>query len=174
MMDEPLLLQFPGPLTLYPSRSKYILFFAASLCFVALGLSVLVKVDNSATSWFCLWFFAACAVVFGIYLLPGSVSLTLDADGFQIRHFYFVRTALWQNVTNLDVYCVPFSPTKLVVYIDTQLNGWRHGRWVITSMGFNAILPDTYGMSADDLAALMAQWRARVLGPLQLSELVRC
>ena len=30
-------------------------------------------------------------------------------------------------------------------------------------VGRNAALPDTYGLSADDLAQLMAQWRERAL-----------
>ncbi len=30
--------------------------------------------------------------------------------------------------------------------------------------GRNAIIPDTFGLSADDLASLMTQWRARALG----------
>ena len=126
---------------------------------------MLVKQDSSAMMWYCVLFFAFCAVVFAACLLPGSASLTLDADGFRLKQFYFVRKSRWQNVTNIDVGYAPPSRTKCVRYNDTQWSSWRLARWETALLGYNALLPDTYGMSADDLAALMAQWRDRVLGP---------
>ena len=170
-MMQALLLQFPGPLTLYPNRSKWILLFAVSASFAAFGAVVLVKQDSSAMMWFCVLFFAVCAVVFGAYLLPGSASLTLDTDGFRVKHFYFVRKSHWQTVTNIQAASAPPSRTKFVRYNDTQWNGWKLARWETARLGYNAMLPDTYGMSADDLAELMTQWRDRVLGPsFQLSD----
>ena len=165
MMVEPLLLQFPGPFTLYPSRSKFFMLFAISASFVTVGAVMLVKQNSSATMWFGVLFFALCAVVFGAYLLPNSASLTLDADGFQLKQFYFARKHRWQNVTNIDADYAPPSRIKRVRYDDSQWSGWRLARWETALLGYNATLPDTYGISADDLAALMAQWHDRALGP---------
>jgi hypothetical protein len=162
MTVEPLLSQFPKPLTLYPSRSKYFILFVVS----ALGFYmsvVLAKQDSTATIWFCVVFCTVCAIVFATYLVPGSASLTLDADGFRVKQFYFVRKSRWQNVTSINVGDSPPSRIKFVRYNDTQWSGWRLARWETAALGYNAMLPDTYGMSADDLAALMTHWRDRVL-----------
>lgn len=163
-MVQSLLLQFPGPLTLYPSRSKFFMFFAGSVSFVAIGAVELVQHGSSAMAWCCVVFFALCAVYFAATLLPGSASLTLDADGFRVKQWYFVRKARWQNVTNIDAGYPPASRTKFVWYNDTQWSGWRLAQWETARLGYNAMLPDTYGIAADDLAALMAQWRNRAMG----------
>jgi hypothetical protein len=166
-MVQSLLLQFPGPLTLYASRSKFFMLFAGSASFVAIGAVMLVQHGYSAKMWFGVLFFALCAVVFATNLVPGSASLTLDADGFRVKQFYFVRKSRWKDVTKIVSGYPPLSRarTKFVLYNDTQWSGWKLARWETATLGYNAMLPDTYGMSADDLAALMVQWRDRVLGP---------
>ena len=141
------------------------MFFAGSASFVAIGAVLLVQDGSNAKAWFCVLFFALCAVVFATNLLPGSASLTLDTDGFRVKQFYFVRTSRWKNVTNIDAGYAPPARAKFVQYNDTQWSGWRLARWETAKMGYNAMLPDTYGMAADDLAALMVQWRERALGP---------
>ena len=164
-MVQSLLLQFPGPLTLQASRSKFLRLFAGSVSFVAIGAGLMVHDGSEAMLWFGVLFFGLCAAVFAINLLPGSASLTLDTDGFRVKQFCFVRKSRWKNVTNIDAGYLPPSPIKTVQYNDTQWSGWRLARWETAKLGYNAVLPDTYGMSADDLAALMVQWRDRVLGP---------
>jgi hypothetical protein len=159
-MVQSLLSQFPGPLTLYPSRSKFLMLFAGSSAFVAVGVVTLLQDGSSAKAWFIVLFFALCAVVSAAYLLPGAASLTLDANGFRLKQFYFVRKSRWENVTNIHTGYTPPSRTKRVRYNDAQWNGWR-----IATLDYNLTFPDTYGMPADDLAALMTQWRDRVLGP---------
>jgi hypothetical protein len=52
----------------------------------------------------------------------------------------------------------------MVVYDDTTQSTKSLARINIAIVGRNAGLPDTYGLSADDLARLMAQWRERALG----------
>ena len=167
MIAQPILLQFPGPLTLYPDRSKFFIFFLGSAFVTAAGVVMLVKQDHSAMMWFSVSFFAVCALVFGAILLPGSTSLTLDADGFRLTQFYFVRQSSWQNITNISTGYTPPSRTLRVRYNDAQLSGWRLARWETALLGYNAMLPDTYGMPADDLAALMARWRDRALGSVR-------
>ena len=165
-MDQSGLSQFPGPLTLYPSGSKFFMFFAGSASFAAFGTIKLIEQQgSSAMMWSCVLFFGLCAVLFAINLLPGSASLTLDADGFRVKQCsFFARKARWQNVTNIHAACAPPSRTKFVRYNDTQWSGWKLARCETARLGYNGMLPDTFGMSADDLAALMAQWRDLALG----------
>ena len=150
-------------LTLYPSRRKSILRLAGTASFVALGVVVLAKQDNSTAMWFCVSFFAICVLIFFVFLLPGSASLTLNMNCFRIKTLYFVRKSKWQNVTNIHAASEPISGLQLVRYNDTQWNGWKLAKWETSRLGYNAALPDTYGMSADDLAELINRWRDRAL-----------
>ena len=139
--------------------------FAGSVLFVAVSAVMLAQDGGDAKAWSVVLFFALGAVGFAATLLPGSASLTLDMDGFRVKQFYFVRKSRWKNVTDIDAGYLPPSPTKVVLYIDSQWSGWRLARWETTKLGYDAALPDTYGMSADDLAELMVQWRDKALSP---------
>jgi hypothetical protein len=155
--------RIPKPLILYPSRTKWILPFAGSAIFMVVGVWVLVTQDHSAAIWFSVLGSVGCSIVFATILLPGSSSLTLDADGFQMKQFYRVRKIRWQNVTNIHSGNIRPSRIKTVRYNDSQLSGGKLAKLETTTLGYNAMLPDTYGMTADDLAALMTQWRDRGL-----------
>lgn len=100
-MIQSFLLQFPGPLTLHVRRSKLSMLFAGSASFVVIGAVMLVQHGTNVMMWFSVVFFALCSVLFAINLLPGASSLTLDADGFRVISFYFVRKSRWKDVTNI-------------------------------------------------------------------------
>jgi hypothetical protein len=51
----------------------------------------------------------------------------------------------------------------MVVYDDVTQSSKAIAQLNVGIVGRNAGLPDTYGLSADDLAQLMAQWRDRAL-----------
>jgi hypothetical protein len=48
-----------------------------------------------------------------------------------------------------------------VVYDDINLTGRKIANLNVALVGRNAALPDTYGLSADDLARLIMLWRDR-------------
>jgi hypothetical protein len=156
--------RFSEPLILHPSRTKWILFLAGSVTFVAVEVWLLAtQRDNSAITWFGVFGFAAASIVFATNLIPGSSSLTLDMDGFKIKQFYKVRRTPWQNVTNIHAGNIPPSILKTVRYNDSGLSVRKLARLGTAALGYNAILPDTYGMTADELAVLMTKWRERSL-----------
>jgi hypothetical protein len=49
------------------------------------------------------------------------------------------------------------------VYDDVNVSTKRIAKFNVGIVGRNAALPDTYGLSADNLAQLMVQWRERAL-----------
>jgi hypothetical protein len=51
----------------------------------------------------------------------------------------------------------------MVVYDDAERKSTMMARASVAICGRSAGLPDTYGLSADDLAQLMARWRERAV-----------
>ena len=94
-------------------------------------------------------------------LLPGAGALTLDQEGFQTTSLFRRYHSRWHDTAGLEVVSVPPSFQKMVVYDDAKATGKAMAKLSAALAGHNAGLPDTYGLSADDLARLMNQWRAR-------------
>jgi hypothetical protein len=94
-------------------------------------------------------------------LLPGAGGLTLDRNGFRATSLFRSSSSRWQDVTGFEPASIPPSLQKLVVYDDINLTGRKIANLNVALVGRNAALPDTYGLSADDLARLMMLWRDR-------------
>ena len=108
-------------------------------------------------------FFGLCAIVFALQLAPRSTYLRLTADGFQTRSLFrqgpLVR---WSDVSEFRVERLPPSMTQMVVYDEPGTPQTRLRRFNrLLAGGEAALLPDGCGVSAQDLAALMNQWRDR-------------
>jgi hypothetical protein len=54
---------------------------------------------------------------------------------------------------------------KMVAYDDVKVAGRAVAKLNIALAGHNTALPDTYGLSAAELARVMTQWRERALPP---------
>jgi hypothetical protein len=80
-----ILARFPGPVTLYPSRRKWLLLMVGCLLFAVGG--AVEAYNGDAKEWLGVAFFGLGAIVPGLMLLHGAASLRLDADGFleQVR-----------------------------------------------------------------------------------------
>jgi hypothetical protein len=158
---DAILSRFPGPTTLYPSRTKWLL--------VVLGGGVLgsggylMVADGDRLGWLVLAFFALVSIVGAMMLLPGAGGLTLDRDGFRATSLFRSFFSRWQDVSGFESVSIPPSSQKLVVYDDINVTGRKIAQLNVAIAGHNAGLPDTYGLSAHDLARLMMLWQARAM-----------
>jgi hypothetical protein len=157
---------FPGPLTLIPSRKESWRLLKTGGFFTILGILVSFDVGISfgdrivrvlATA-----FFGVGTVMGVIDLLPGSSSLRLDENGFEITHCFRKQQFRWNAVSDFDVWTfkghrfVIFKAAKSRLGLLEKLNAaWTGGR--------NGSLPTRYGMAADDLVQLMTTWRNSAL-----------
>ena len=157
-----ILSRFPGPVTLHPSRTKWLLVFAGGALFATGG--GLMVADGKGTGWFVLIFFVLVALVGAAALLPGAGGLTLDREGFAVTNLFRSYRARWQDTTGFTAVRIPPAHQKMVMYDDAKQSGRSLAQLNVAIAGRGAGLPDTYGLSADDLAHLMAQWRERALG----------
>lgn len=113
--------------------------------------------------WASVLFFGLGAIVGAIHLVPGMSYLRLTPDGFIIKSMYRIsRPVRWDSVSEFRVAKMEFL-IKMVVF--DALARPDAGLSAINRqlVGAQAGLPDTYGRSAEDLAALLNQWRDRAL-----------
>jgi hypothetical protein len=153
--------RFPGPVTLYPSRKKWLLVFAGSALF-AVGGAWMIR-SGDGRGWLGVIFFGLGALVAAVQLLPGAGALMLDRDGFEVASLFRRHRTRWQDAAGFIAARLPRARQKMVAYDDATLGTTSLTKFNVSVIGRNAALPDTYGFSADDLAQLMARWRERAL-----------
>jgi hypothetical protein len=153
--------RFPGPLTLYPSRRKWLLVSAGGAAF-AIGGAWMIR-GGDPKGWFVLIFFAAVALVAAVAMLPGAGALTLDRDGFEITNLFRRHRIRWRDASNFTAARIPPARQRFVLFDQASASGRLVANVNVAIVGRNASLPDTYGQPADELAELMAAWRASAL-----------
>ena len=87
--------RFPGPVTLYPSRKKWLVVCLGGSAFTIGGIRMIQSGDNSG--WFVAGFFAPVAIIAAAILLPGAGRLTLDQDGFEAISLYRRNRTRWRD-----------------------------------------------------------------------------
>jgi hypothetical protein len=107
--------------------------------------------------------FGADTAMVIVLLLPGAASLTLDAAGFEVCKLNRRRRVAWAaQASGFAVGDVGVHGRRRVVIYDeagtADLIPLNRGL-----IGRNAGLPDTYGLSAEELAQPMTQWRELAL-----------
>ena len=133
------------------------------ICGLFTALGVRMVPNAGAEAWFVLMVFGLGAIIGGVMLLPGAGMLRLDRDGFETTSLFRRHGFLWQAVKGFEAIRISHSMTKMVVYDDINLSGRTLAKFNAAIAGRNAGLPDTYGLSAADLADVMTRWRERAL-----------
>ena len=131
------------------SRLRWTLLLLSSAVFAAFGVLIFfVAAGGRVAGVIIFLFFGACAGVAAFQLIVGT-QLVLAADGFTVRSMGRSVTRRWTDVENFDVFkAAAFSEIVSFRYVRGPQSG----------------LPDTFGMKASELAALMNEWRARYTG----------
>jgi hypothetical protein len=158
-----ILARFPGPVTLYPSRRKWGLVLLGAAIFTAGGIWMIQRGDSAG--WYVTIFFGLGTLIAIAVMLPGAGRLTLDQDSFEAKTLFRGYRIRWADTRGFEAKRI-FPPLgqRLVVYDYLPKHGPLNAINVSIA-GRNAGLGDNYGLSADNLARLMAQWRERALAP---------
>ena len=163
---EVLLERFPGPVRLSVGRMKFLYLMVGAAIFGGVTFSM---IQDDAVGWFAALFLwlgvLGCAVsvpIMAFFLVRGS-SIQLDREGLSIRHGWRRRLLPWGSVDGFQVSVVPGPSDQEVVVYDDVTSGGTSGAINTALTGHNAALPDSYGLSPDELAWLLNQWRERAL-----------
>ncbi|OCK53104.1 hypothetical protein BA768_00670 [Chryseobacterium sp. CBo1] len=140
------------PLILKPSKVKSIILILVSIGFVALGISLLEK--NMLIAVLNIVFFGICLLIFIINLIPDSSYLKIDERGIEMKNLFRTTFIPWQAVSSFRTKYIFVN--KMVVFdIDQKLLENS------TMKSKTGAFPDTYGMSAQKLAGLLNEYKAR-------------
>jgi hypothetical protein len=166
---EAILAKFPGPVTLRINRLKMLALFFGSLAFVVVGVLLIVfgKGDPEAVMAGIASdvFFGACALIGAVMLLPGAGSLTLDPVGFEVCSLFRRSRIAWPQANRFAVTALSLpngGKKQMLGYDNDGLQGVG-ADFSRNAIGRNSALPDAYGLSLEDLARLMTEWRERAL-----------
>jgi hypothetical protein len=154
----------PETVVLRSSRLKWLALLLASMVFVLGGALIFFAAPNGRGGGVVVaGFFGLTAVLALVQLLaPGRIELS--PDGFTIYGLGTRRTTPWSDVSSFSTaQASALSKIVTVNPADSRSLG-RAGAAVRKVVGFNRALPDTYGLSAEDLAALMNDWHRRYTG----------
>lgn len=152
------------PTVLRPSRRRLAASVAGSLCFVAIGLWM---TRAGGTNYFLglplppwvnlviMSFFGLCAVIFAVLLLPGAAYLKIGEKGFTVCSLFRQRFRPWEAVEGFGVTQIVVRKFVGVAFTPAGKQAARITRLNNRLVGFDDMLPDTYGRTAEELAALL-------------------
>lgn len=154
MTDEP-----SSTLLLRPRRAKWLLLLVASLAFTVVG-GLMIR-DGEAKGWFVAAVFGLSTLVAGGLLLPGSAYLRLTPDGFEMRSLFRSSRTRWADVAGFRAGRIGLNKLVLFSYVPSYTRSATARALASALTGTEAALPDTYGYTAEALAELLDDWRAR-------------
>ncbi|MDY0931822.1 PH domain-containing protein [Chryseobacterium sp. CFBP8996] len=140
------------PLILKPSKIKNIILILISIGFISLGISLLEK--NTLIAVLNIVFFGICLIIFIINMIPNSSYLIIDEKGIEMKNLFRTTFIPWQAVSGFKTKFIFVN--KLVTFtIDEKLLESSKMK------GKTGAFPDTYGMSAKNLANLLNEYKAK-------------
>ncbi|HRN62230.1 MAG TPA: STM3941 family protein [Luteimonas sp.] len=148
--------------TLRPSPVKWLATVAICAAFVWIGLGIMAT--HPLVAWACIVFFGLCGAIGLLNLVPGASRLLLDDDGFEIVSLFRRTRVRWADVARFGTSRVGLQHMVGFDFVDGYRGSDRLRRVNRGLSGFQAALPDTYGLKAGNLATYMearlAAWRA--------------
>jgi hypothetical protein len=146
----------PEILLLRPNRLRWVL--QGTACAGLTGLGLWLVMEGKRFGWPLFVFFALCTLV-ALAELVGDSHLRLTHYGLEVKTLTTHQAYRWQDILWFGVLRMSFSTFVAFRFADSY--GGR--RTVLREMthGADGMLPDNYGMSADELARLLADWRNR-------------
>jgi ribosomal protein S18 acetylase RimI-like enzyme len=146
--------------TLRPSRRRWSLLLAVFVAFTALGIATIVS--GEAWGWLAAIFFGL-GIPISVLVLTGRINtLHLTPEGFTIRSLR-TSTIGWDDVEAFGTFETA-GGTMVGFTFAPSYDRATIGRALareLTGSPYEGGLPDTYGMKAEELAALMEEWRSR-------------
>lgn len=153
----------PDSTKLKPDRLRWLFVFAISVAFVVIAIWMGPEQDP-LLFWGGGGFFLLCALIAAPLMFGVGSSLTLDRGGFACRTLFKTFQRDWRE-------CSAFYPVRIgfrqFVGFSTQQDEAAHPNLAAANraiIGASGMLPDTFGLSADDLSDLLNRYRARALG----------
>jgi hypothetical protein len=151
-------------LTFCASRRKAFVVLLLALVFSVAGYSLIDR--DPVVGWLGVIFGALGSLAASLFILfPRLSSLKLTADGFAINSLFSNDFTRWEDVTGFVV--GSYNMNKMVFYnYAPHYTGKKLGRKIASDLsGWEGAIADMYGISPEELADLMNQWKERSSTP---------
>lgn len=171
---ETILERFPGPVTLHVGRRRRLVGLAFSLAVTVVFAWIWIANPGPQYRSYDWVMMPVTILLFGgltiraviLLLFPGSASLTLDANGFEIGHVFRRIRLPWRGVSGFRVETTKWrsgfgGPLRQIMYDALDTSAERRG-----SAKVARVLPEIYGLPrlrGYEFAWLMNEWRQRAL-----------
>jgi hypothetical protein len=142
---------------LRPNRFKTFGWLALCAGFTAGGAWMIFS--GEPMGWLPALFFGLCVVVFVVTLLPNSAYLRVSQDGFTVCSLFRAQSYRWSDVGPFTVGRI--GPNRMVVFnFSGRYRAQPRARKAAAALtGYEGALPDSYGMSLEELASLLNGYR---------------
>lgn len=148
----------PGAaVVLRPSPWKWLGVGAVCLLFM-IGGAWMVR-QGEWIGWLCLAFFGAGLLVSAISLLSNANYLRLDSDGFTMCSLYRAHTYRWADVTGFGVGRILTNKMVMFNFDPTYERTPGLRSFNVNLVGYEAGLPDSYGLTHEALADLLNEYK---------------
>ena len=147
------------PVTLHPSRIRTALLLLTCLGFTALG-AFMVR-DGEWLGYLVGGLFALAVPIFVVQFHPRAAFLRLDEAGFTFCSLFRAQTVRWETVADFGVITVHAFRMVAWNFVPGHPRTGRARMLSQAVSGYEAALPDTYGLKPVELANLMNTLRQR-------------
>ena len=146
------------PILLRPKPTKWLAVALGSLAFVLIGIWMVRSRDM--LGWLSIAFFGLCLAVSLICLLPKASYLRLTPDGFTMCSLFRAHTIRWDDVEGFGVSRVFTNKMVMFNYVESYQRSPKLRSFNTELTGFEAAIPDSYGLRHEDLADLLNRCKA--------------
>ena len=151
-------MQTNEPILLRPKATKWLAVAVGSFAFVLIGIWMVRS--REVFGWFGIVFFGLCLSVSLMCLLPHASYLRLTPDGFTICSLFRAHTIRWDDVTDFGVGRVLTNKMVMFNYAESYQHSPKLRSFNTELTGFDAAIPDSYGLRHEELADLLNRYKA--------------
>jgi hypothetical protein len=151
--------RYPATSVLRPSRGRTLLMVLGSVVFVLCGWWMIES--GKVFGWFAVAFFGICCVAWLVRLLPGACGVVVMKEGIAIRSFFRVRFYEWERVEGFGLIAV--RNQLMVGFNEAACESRGPANLTQAVFGFSHSLPESFGYEAEQLAAILNQYRQDAL-----------
>lgn len=147
----------PVPTRLRANWAKSALLLTVSLLFVLAGWWMVLT--GFWLGYLVIVFFGLCAIVFTLQFHPKAAYLLFDTDGFTYCSLFRAHTVRWEHVREFGIIRIASNPMVAWNFTRTYRDSGKSRALSKSLSGYEAALPDTYGLPAEDLLKQMETLR---------------
>jgi hypothetical protein len=146
------------PIRLKTSRTKHVLLLMVSIVFFTIGVWMIRS--GESMGYLCAFFFGFGIPVFSINMHPCASYLRLDESGFIFCSLFRAHAVRWADIEHFGIVNIRMHRMVAWNFRPGRASGSLRAMSQALS-GFDAALPDTYGMTAPALVELLESVHAQ-------------